>query len=348
MTLLQLRGIGRKTIHRHFLLSEDMDGEYETVCSVLAETGRLQPRFQRYSEQEIRQAAARAAKLAGTCGERQIEVVDCLSRHFPKRLFGTDDPPAVLYCRGNIRALNADKSVAVVGTRNPSPAGFAAGRNISRTVSEKGYVVVSGLAVGCDTAAHRGCLDAAGDGGCTDAVGQTVAVLPSSPDNVYPLQNRELAEEIISRGGCLVSEYPPGTQLSRGLFADRDRLQSGLSDGVIVIEAGGGETIPPDGPARVGGSIYAVNACLSSGKPLGVSCHEAGAGGLSAGNRWLLEHCGAFAIRHEDDLNSFEEAMGKIRRKNNKHEASGQDDNRDSYGQGRWEQMSLEEMGWHL
>ena len=146
---------------------------------------------------------------------------------YPARLRETPDPPAVLFLKGSVSPLHAPKSLAVVGTREPTSFGTKVARRSGRTAAEAGYAIVSGLALGCDTYAHEGCLEAHGAG---------VAVLAHGLDKVYPAANRGLAERLLDCGGCLVSEYPVGMRPMRSAFAERDRIQSGLSDGVLVIE----------------------------------------------------------------------------------------------------------------
>lgn len=146
---------------------------------------------------------------------------------YPARLRNVPDPPAVLYIKGDISGLHARKCLAIIGTREPTPYGEAVARKSAATAAEAGFVIVSGLAHGCDTLGHEGCLDARGVG---------VAVMAHGLDRVYPAANRGLASRLLENGGCLVSEYPLGVTPMRAAFAERDRIQSGLSDVVLVVE----------------------------------------------------------------------------------------------------------------
>jgi DNA processing protein len=146
---------------------------------------------------------------------------------YPERLRNIPDPPAVLYVKGDVTGLHAAKCLAVVGTREPTSYGESVARKSAATAAEQGFIIVSGLAHGCDTLGHEGCLDAHGMG---------VAVMAHGLDKVYPAANRELAKRLIENGGCLVSEYPLGVTPMRTAFAERDRIQSGLSDAVLVVE----------------------------------------------------------------------------------------------------------------
>lgn len=156
-----------------------------------------------------------------------IEFYSFHDEGYPKRLRNIPDPPAVLYVKGNASGLHAAKCLAVVGTREPTPYGETVARRSAATAVEAGFVIVSGLAHGCDTLGHEGCLDAHGVG---------VAVMAHGLDKVYPAANRGLASRLLENGGCLVGEYPLGVTPMRTAFAERDRIQSGLSDAVLVIE----------------------------------------------------------------------------------------------------------------
>jgi len=143
---------------------------------------------------------------------------------FPARLAALDPPPPVISLKGD-PALAARKSIAIVGSRNASAAGRRIAGDMAQAFASEGFTVVSGLARGIDTAAHRASL-----------AGGTIAVLAGGVDIVYPEENRELQEEIASRG-AIVTEMPPGTSPQARHFPRRNRLISGLSLGVVVVEA---------------------------------------------------------------------------------------------------------------
>lgn len=144
---------------------------------------------------------------------------------YPYWLRSIPDRPAVLHVRGQLPP--GRRYVACVGTRLPSLFGIAAARGISGFLAAHGWSIVSGLALGVDTLCHKAALEAGG---------HTVAILANGLDSVYPAQNRELAEQILTAGGALLSEQPLGTPaLPRNLVA-RDRLQSGMSVATIVMQ----------------------------------------------------------------------------------------------------------------
>ena len=223
--------------------------------------------------------------------ERGREIgVRAISYHdeaYPARLRKMSDPPAVLFVKGTPKGLDAGRSLAVVGTREPTPFGKEVAQRSGRMVAEAGYVVVSGLAHGCDTHAHEGCLEARGIG---------VAVLAHGLDKVYPAANRGLAERLVENGGCLASEYPVGTTPVRSAFAERDRIQSGLSDGVLVIETD-----------LKGGTMHTVRFARAQERPLACIDHPKRyrSEDKTKGNRNLIEEGCAKPIPDGDALARF-------------------------------------------
>ncbi len=147
---------------------------------------------------------------------------------YPERLMEIYDPPAVLWIRGDA-ALLARPGIAVVGTRQPTPYGAGMAEMLSRDLAHRRLTILSGMARGVDTAAHKGALDAGG---------RTIAVWGTGIDVIYPKENKKLAERIVAEGGAIVSEYPMGTFPAPQNFPIRNRILSGMSLGVLVIEAG--------------------------------------------------------------------------------------------------------------
>ena len=146
---------------------------------------------------------------------------------YPERLREIYDPPAALWIRGDAGLLSRP-GIAVVGTRHPTPYGAGMAELLSRDLANRRLVILSGMARGVDTAAHKGAIDARG---------KTVAVWGTGIDVIYPKENKKLAENIVATGGAIVSEYPLGTFPAPQNFPIRNRILSGLSVGVLVIEA---------------------------------------------------------------------------------------------------------------
>lgn len=168
---------------------------------------------------------------------------------YPEKLRGIPDPPYALYVKGRLPD-EVQKSVAVVGARMCSEYGRAAALQLARRLAAQGICVVSGMARGIDTAGHMGALE---------ADGITCAVLGCGVDICYPKSNTQLYHDILQKG-CILSEYPPGTPPQPGLFPQRNRIISGLSDVVVVVEARerSGSLITADQALEQGRDVYAV------------------------------------------------------------------------------------------
>jgi DNA processing protein len=182
---------------------------------------------------------------------------------YPALLLQTADPPLLLFAEGRVDRLAA-RSIAIVGARNPTAQGEENARAFAAALSRAGLVVVSGLARGIDAAAHEGAL--LGDAG-------TVAVLGAGPDEPYPSQNARLAERIVSHGGLIVSEYPPGTPPLKEHFPRRNRIIAGVSLGTVVVEAAlrSGSLITARLATEAGREVFAIPGSIHS--PQSKGCH---------------------------------------------------------------------------
>ena len=178
------------------------------------------------------------------------EIISFEDEHYPARLKQIYDPPLALYVRGNGELL-AEPSMGVVGTRHPTPYGMGMAERLSNDLASRGLVIVSGMARGVDTHAHRGALN---------GKGKTLAVWGTGIDVPYPRDNRRIAEAIIAAGGALVTEFSVGTFAAPQNFPIRNRIISGLSLGVLVVEAGeySGTRITARCALEQGREIFAV------------------------------------------------------------------------------------------
>jgi len=200
-------------------------------------------------------AALARAKNAG------ITPVTWSDPRYPAALSAIADPPPVLWVRGNVDALSG-LSVAIVGSRASSPYGLTVAERLAADLAARGVVIVSGLARGVDSAAHRGALT---------APGVTVAVLGSGADVVYPAEHRSLARDIEGQGGAIVSELVPGTPPQPQFFPLRNRIISGLSRAVLIVEAGekSGSLITARCALDQGRDVLAVPGNVLSGRNRG-------------------------------------------------------------------------------
>jgi DNA processing protein len=255
MALMKLPRVGRRAALRIVTSHPKEADESGYRESIMARAGQA-----KLPERELIEAWKQAEDEIDKGRVAGILAFSIHDADYPKRLSEIPDPPAVLFVKGNALAIHRAKAVAIVGTREPTSYGETVARRSGRTAVEAGFMVVSGLAHGCDTLAHEGCLDASGQG---------VAVMAHGLDKVYPAANRDLAARLLENGGCLVSEYPIGMAAARTAFAERDRIQSGLSDGVFVIETD-----------VKGGTMHTVRFSREQKRPLACVAHP---------HKWLSE-----------------------------------------------------------
>ena len=200
----------------------------------------------------LNEAISHANEEIESLATKGIKVVAITSELYPKPLKLIKSPPTLLFCKGNIELLFKNNNVAVVGTRNNTPLGKAIAAKTTSFLVSSGFVIVSGLALGIDAIAHEECLT---------CKGKTIAVLVDV-ENVQPSKNRQLADNILSHGGLLISENKPGITISPPLFIKRDRIQTGLSLAVFPIET-----------SRNGGTMHAVNAAKQENRLIYVPDH---------------------------------------------------------------------------
>ncbi len=207
-------------------------------------------------------AASRLQHALAWCAQPDNGVVTLADADYPRSLLEIHDPPLLLYFKGR-RELLGTEAIAIVGSRNATPAGRSTARAFAQALSEAGLCVISGLALGIDAAAHEGGLDGRGS---------TVAVTGTGLDIVYPARNRPLARRI-AREGLLLSEFAPGTPAAPHHFPRRNRLISGLARGVLVAEAAlqSGSLTTARYALEQGREVFAIPGSIHS--PLSRGCH---------------------------------------------------------------------------
>lgn len=304
ITLQLVKGLGNKTI-----LGVSKNMKATTIMELCNSWKKLKgSRFEKITTDELFEANKVALRIIDTCKLQNIGIISYFEDGFPENLKycinseGKLDPPIVLYYRGNIEALKSP-GIAVIGTREPTENGVKAGLYFSKEFAKRNFNIVSGLASGCDTTGHKGALEVGGT---------TTAFLATGLDweSIYPKENQELAKMIVENHGLLLSEYYIGQKTGRYAFVARDRLQAGLSHATLVIQTG-----------LKGGTMHAVNATLSSNKPLLSVKYKYNEDLMSdkvQGNEKLIHEGKAIALGN----NNFEEVVsyinGEIRKKQNK------------------------------
>lgn len=206
-------------------------GEYDRVPDLSAWT----------KESLGRKSLDESDRILGDCDRLGIRVMTCQDADYPERLSNIYDPPLVLYCKGKEIAFDEEVAIAMVGTRTCTPYGVRVAGKLAFDLARSGAVLVSGIAEGIDAACIRGALK----GG-----GRVVSVLGGGIDKRYPASSAPLYDDVAA-AGCLISEYPPGTETNGKHFPVRNRIISGLSLGVVVVES-----------AVKGGSLLTANHAL--------------------------------------------------------------------------------------
>lgn len=254
--------------------------------------GQLGPLFAKFTEGEQSSAWRRAEEILGRCKELDIHVLTVRDAEYPVRLGRIKDFPPVLFVRGAYQRLQG-LHVAVVGTREASQAGIGYATRLARELVGMGLGIVSGLALGIDTAAHEGALKGRGF---------TVAVMAHGLHMVSPGSNKGLAQRILDQGGVLLSEHPPDTPPRRSEFVRRNRIQSGMSIASVVVESGAS-----------GGAMHQARFTVEQGHRLFTFVPPSGAPGYSdfnmEGAHRLTAELGATAISSLQDLVAAVESL---------------------------------------
>lgn len=253
LTLQQLKGIGNKTI---FKICENEKSSISDVDDVYDALKKQKgKKFENLVKDDIVEANSYAKRIIEKSEEANIGLISYYDVGYPdilKRTIdeeGKLDPPLLLWYRGDISIIGLP-AIAIIGTREATPEGISGGTYIASEFAKQGFNIVSGLAIGCDTCGHRGALNVGG---------KTTAFLANGldHDSIYPSENQELAEEIVNKGGLLLSEYSIGQTVNKYSLVARDRLQAGLSLATLVIQTG-----------IKGGTMHAATTTLKAEKPL--------------------------------------------------------------------------------
>lgn len=205
----------------------------------------------------------RVQRAQDWCHQQDVKLVSIYNDAYPAVLREIPKAPALLYLKGRVQALVLPQ-LAMVGSRSPSPSGIATAREFAQHLATGGLAITSGLALGIDQAAHEGALDAGGT---------TLAVMATGIDQIYPRRNQALAERIVASGGAIITEFPIGTAPQAAFFPQRNRIISGLSAGVLVVEAAvkSGSLITARFALQHNREVFAIPGSIHN--PLSRGCH---------------------------------------------------------------------------
>lgn len=289
--VLSIEGVGRKSAKAisdsiTFKMSSD-----EELADFILEISQSLPRLKKLDKSIILDGFAVGEKILLNSEKSGISLIAYTSENYPVLLAQSNDYPLVLSYMGNINAFS-DQSIGIIGTREPSDYGYRVGIRFGEYFAQKGFTVVSGLALGCDTAGHLGCLKAGG---------KTIAVMAHGLQTIYPKENRYLAEKIIDQDGLIISEYFYGKGALANYFVERDRIQAGLSAAIIVIETG-----------VKGGTMHTVKFCIENKRPVACFNHPIEYQNYDKvkGNRLLIKEGKGLPLSNSTEIDAFIEKLG--------------------------------------
>ena len=254
-----VKGIGAVRLRKIFEFFGDLESAWNAPLDAFTSLGFSRTILDRFNE--VRKSTDLEKKWE-ELERKNIDVITWDDLEYPRRLKEIEQPPPLLYIKGNLSDED-DWSVAIVGTRRKTVYGIQMAERISTFLSSHGITIISGLARGIDSVAH------------SNAIlnhGRTIAVLGCGVDRIYPPENKKLAESIINQG-ALVSDYPPGTPPDGANFPPRNRIISGMSKATVVVEAGkkSGAIITAKFAAEQGREVFAVPGNLNSPQSFGTN-----------------------------------------------------------------------------
>ena len=279
--LKELSGVGPARINKFYLpeLSQGMD--FEELVKFANENEK------KLSSDDIENAVKKAKNTYENLLDRNdICILTIMDKNYPSKLKSLGNKcPVILFYKGDLSIIE-EKSIAMVGTREPSEWSSKVEKQLTgRIIELSDRVIVSGLALGCDTIAHKACIEFGG---------KTVAVLPCGINNISPEENKSLCDEIVATGGLLISEYFPDDAATQYTFVERDTLIAALSDATFVVECG-----------VKSGTMHTADAAEKLGRRMAAYYTEITGKGNYVGNKHIIDNKGASKVVDTDSLKIF-------------------------------------------
>lgn len=290
LALSLTKGINRKTIHN---LYNNIKSIHD-INEIIHYFNKTKSKVISFDKNEFIKNLDLAKNKINEAKTKNIKILNFLDENFPVRFNLIADFPVLIYVKGNMELLNRGANIAIIGTREPTENGKKAADRLSTNFTERGFNIISGLANGCDQIAHSSCIK---------NNGHTIAVLPSGINNICPKSNKELAEQIISSKGLLISEYPINHKPFKKEYIERDRLQSALSELIIVVETD-----------IKGGTMHTVNYALEQKKMIACYKHlkKYQNESKAQGNMKLILENKAFPISTKKDIDLLEKKVTEL------------------------------------
>lgn len=289
LTLLNINKIGRKTINKLIHSTLPLSNDPQCILSFILLN------YSNYkfnlTVQDIIIAKNKSLNIIDYCEKNNIKIMTILDEDFPLKLKIIPNNPVIIFYKGNKSCLTDDKSVAIIGTRYPTLESETITRKLAKLFSNKNYIIISGLAHGIDYNAHISTIK---------NNNKTLVVLPSGISNIYPSNYKYLCDEILYNNGCIISEYFPFEKPYKNHFIERDRLQSALALGIIVVECG-----------IKSGTMYTVNFAKEQNKIICCFKHDNMNYSSRSGNMKLLSDKNIMVIDNSYNTYLLEDSFEK-------------------------------------
>lgn len=263
--------------------------QIETLLRLVNELAKVNSRIKPVNEALLKNALYQAGRILEKQESMGITAISLYDYLYPENFNALgSDAPVLFFAKGNTMLLRKPcKFIAIIGSRRISDYASRVGTRLAHILAEKEYVIVGGLAVGSDTCGHRGAME----------TGYTIAVMPCGLDMVVPSENTGLFLQMIDNGSLAISEYPIGYAPTKASYVERDRLQAGIADGLIVLET-----------SEDGGTMHAVRKAAELHRPIGCLSPDMVE---QAGNQMLIDQYDAVPINTQDDIDAFIRSLPK-------------------------------------
>ena len=269
-----------------------MTNEYvqiETLLRLVNKLAKTNARIKPVDEVTLKNALYKAGRILEKQESMGITAISLYDYLYPENFLALgSDAPVLFFAKGNTMLLRKPcKFITVIGSRKISDYAARVGTRLAHILAEKEYVIVGGLAVGSDTCGHKGAME----------TGYTIAVMPCGLDMVVPSENTGLFLQMIDNGSLAISEYPIGHAPTKAPYVERDRLQAGIADGLIVLET-----------SEDGGTMYAVKKAAELHRPIGCLSPDIVE---QPGNQMIIDQYGAVTINTQEDIDAFVRSLPK-------------------------------------
>lgn len=279
--LRELSGVGPVRINKFYIPELRQGIDFEELTKLAQENEK------KSTPDDIHIASTKAISIyQDLVSKSDVNIVTILDKEYPAKLRSLGNKcPAILFYKGDLNVLD-EKSLAVVGTREPSEWSRKVEKQLTNKIIElSDRVIISGLALGCDTIAHRTCIESGG---------KTVAVLPCGVHNISPDENKGLSEKIVESGGLIISEYYPEEAATQYTFVERDTLIAAFSDATFVVECG-----------IKSGTMHTVDAAEKMERKIAAYYTETKGKGNYEGNKYIIENKSACKVVDTETLKTF-------------------------------------------